>query len=272
MGASPRGRPEMQAVEKERAHGHARGGFSPMSLRLQVFLSRSGACSRRKALFLVESGHVSVNGAVITEPSFLVEEEDEVSLDGKKVFFATDKLYILLNKPKGVVTTVRDPFAEKTVLDLLPGDLRAVHPVGRLDKDTTGLLLLTNDGTLTHRLIHPSFEVEKVYHVLINRDLDEPDRVLLERGVMLEGKRTAPCRIKRISAGLFEIVLHEGRKRQVRKMFALIGYPVKELSRVRQGFLMLGPLKPGEWRHLTEDEVRRIFEIGRRKSEVRKNK
>jgi pseudouridine synthase len=238
-----------------------------MPLRLQVFLSRSGACSRRKALVLIQSGHVRVNGGLVTEPSFPVDENSDVSLDGNKIS-SSPPVVILLNKPKGVITTVRDRFAEKTVLELLPGHLRSVHPVGRLDKDTTGLLLLTNDGSLTHRLIHPSFEVQKVYRAVINRDLDQADQKTLERGVMLEGKRTAPCQIRRVSQGVFEVTLHEGRKRQVRKMFAHLRYHVEELSRVRQGFLTLGELRPGEWRLLTQEEIKQLFEVRSRKSEV----
>jgi 23S rRNA pseudouridine2605 synthase len=235
-----------------------------MLLRLQVFLSRSGVCSRRQALVLIQSARVRVNGAVVTEPSFFVDEDTRaVSLDGKIVSLSSP-VVILLNKPKGAVTTVQDRFAEKTVLELLPRRLRSVHPVGRLDKDTTGLLLLTNDGSLTHRLIHPSFEVEKVYQAFLDRDVDEKDRRVLEHGVMLEGRRTAPCRIRKVSMGLFEVTLHEGRKRQVRKMFALLGYRVKELSRIRQGFLTLGDLKPGEWRLLTQEEVKRLRKNGAR--------
>ena len=232
-----------------------------MPLRLQVFLSRSGVCSRRRALVLIQSGHVRVNDTVVTEPSFPVDESAQaVFLDEKKVSL-NPLVVILLHKPKDVVSTVRDRFAEKTVLDLLPLHLRSVHPVGRLDKNTTGLLLLTNDGSLTHRLIHPSFEVQKVYRAVLNRNLDAPDLKTLERGVMLEGKLTSPCQIEKVSEATFELTLHEGRKRQVRKMFALLRYHVKELSRIRQGCLTLGDLKPGEWRFLNPEEIKQLSEV-----------
>ncbi len=228
-----------------------------MTMRLQVFLSRAGVCSRRRAFDAICSGRVRVAGRVIKEPSFAVDETAPVSLDGRDVFLG-DSVTILLHKPRGVTSTVADPFAEKTVLELLPESLRRVHPVGRLDKDTTGLLLLTNDGTLTHRVIHPSFEIEKGYRVSLDRALSEDDRLTLERGVLLDGKRTAPCRIKKLSGAEVEMTIHEGRKRQVRRMFAERGYHVRALCRVRQGFLTLGALKPGEWRYLTADEVKKL--------------
>ena len=145
-------------------------------MRLQVFLSRSGASSRRKALDIIFAGRVSVNGRVVTEPSFCVHpESDRVLLDGRPVE-AGEKTYLLFHKPKGVVTTKRDRFAAKTVLDFFPEDLKHLNPVGRLDKDTTGLLLLTNDGDLAHRLMHPSFDVEKVYRVRLDRALSPGDK------------------------------------------------------------------------------------------------
>jgi 23S rRNA pseudouridine2605 synthase len=226
-------------------------------LRLQVFLSRSGVCSRRDAMALIFSGRVGVNGVVITEPSFDVNETDAVVCDGASVSLAS-KIYILLHKPKGVITTKSDRFAEKTVLDLLPKHLRHVHPVGRLDKDTTGLLLLTNDGGLTHRLSHPSFETQKLYRCLLHKELAPSDEALLEKGVMIDGKLTAPCRIKRLGARWVEVVLHEGRKRQIRRMFALAGYHVNELARIEQGILKLGDLEPGQWRYLSREEIRRL--------------
>lgn len=228
-------------------------------MRLQVFLSHSGACSRRKALQNIQSGKVFVNGAKILEPSFSVDPlKDRVVLDGKPVILP-EKIYILLNKPQGVVTTVADPFAEKKVLDLLPVTLRHLYPAGRLDKDTTGLILLTNDGDLTHRLIHPSFEVEKTYRVFLNKPLNDRDKKILQEGIVVEGKKTAPCKIKKIAKNEWEAVIHEGRKRQIRRMFAALRYHVRELSRIRQGSLVLGDLKPGEWRFLKPEEVKRLY-------------
>lgn len=228
-------------------------------MRLQVFLSHAGVSSRRKALEIILSGQVTVNGRKVVEPSFDVDPvRDSVVCAGRKVE-SSSKIYILLHKPEGVVSTVKDEHAEKTVVDLLPVSLRrGVYPVGRLDKDSTGLILLTNDGTLTHRLSHPSFETEKAYKVFLNRPLMTQDRRTLETGVMLEGERTAPCRIKALSDGSIEVVLHEGRKRQIRRMLALLRYHVVSLQRVREDFLTLGDLAPGAWRHLTSSEVERL--------------
>ncbi len=228
-------------------------------MRLQVFLSHSGACSRRKALAYIQQGRVTVNGKRIAEPSFPVSEEsDAVLLDGKSIVLAA-KRYLILHKPKGVVTTLKDPFAEHKVTDLLPKGLKNLYPAGRLDKETRGLLLLTNDGDLTHRLLHPSFEVEKAYRVFLNRPLLEDDKKRIQSGIILEGKKTAPCRIKKISQNEYEIVIHEGRKRQIRKVFALLHYHANDLVRIRQGSLVLGDLKAGEWRFLTKEEVARLY-------------
>lgn len=229
-------------------------------MRLQVFLSHSGACSRRKALTFIQAGKVTVNGNTICEPSYAVESSgdgDCVCLCGQRVG-APDKVYILLNKPKGVVTTVHDPFASKTVMDLLPKNLRGVFPVGRLDKDTTGLLLLTNDGILAHCLMHPSFVIEKIYRLALDKPLSVEHQKHLESGVVLDGRKTSPCGLKKISPKNYEIEIHEGRKRQIRRMFDLLGYCVMELERIRQGPLVLAGLKPGAWRFLDRDEVKNL--------------
>jgi 23S rRNA pseudouridine2605 synthase len=227
-------------------------------MRLQVFLSRSGACSRRKALTLIFAGRVRVNGRSITEPSFdICPDKDRVLLDSRPLAVAVFS-YILFHKPSGVVTTKSDRFAQRTVLDCLPEEMKHLNPVGRLDKDTTGLLLMTNDGDLAHHLMHPSFDVEKVYRVRLDKPLEPSDAEKLEKGVVLEAKKTRPCRIRPQGAGDIEVTIHEGRKRQVRRMFALLGYAVKTLVRVRQGPLALGDLEPGGWRPLTDREVRAL--------------
>lgn len=228
-------------------------------MRLQVYLSHSGACSRRAALDIILAGRVSVNQKKIAEPSFGIDPfVDKICLDGKPLSLP-QKITILLHKPQGVVTTKSDPFASRTVLDLLPEKFKHVFPVGRLDRDTTGLLLLTNDGPLAHHLIHPSFEVDKVYRAVLDRPLAQEDRRHLEKGILMEDKKTSPCRIKFLGASCVEITIHEGRKRQIRKMFALLRYHVQELCRIQQGSLTLGNLKPGEWRFLTEEEVCRLY-------------
>lgn len=230
-------------------------------MRLQVFLSHSGACSRRKALELIFSGKVSVNGKTVTEPSYdIIPASDKVKLDGKNIILPEKKVYILLNKPKGAVSTVSDPHAEKTVLDLLPHQLRrGLHPVGRLDQDTTGLLLLTNDGNFTLAMTHPSFKTEKTYELTLNKPVEERDIRSIETGIVLEGKKTLPCRIRKLSDERLEMTLREGRKRQIRKVFSLFHYHVVDLKRTRQAGLELGSLEEGQWRFLTDGEVRQLL-------------
>lgn len=227
-------------------------------MRLQVYLSHSGACSRRRALEYIQSGRVKVNGGKILEPSFSVTPSDTVLLDGRQISLK-EKTYILLNKPKGVVTTTKDRFAPKKITDLLPVEFKHLHPVGRLDRDTTGLIVLTNDGELAFRLSHPSFEIEKAYRVVLDKPLLPDHKNKIEKGVSLDGKKTFPCRIKVFSPLEAEIVIHEGRKRQVRRMFASLGYYVVELCRIRQGSMVLGSLEPGAWRFLTKEEIGRLY-------------
>ncbi len=234
-------------------------------IRLQVFLSRNGVCSRRKAFDLVMAKRVSVNGRQVVEPSTPVDPgKDKICVDDK-VVAAKAYTYILFNKPQGCVTTREDRFAEKTVFDLLPTEFRHLVPVGRLDKDTEGLLLLTNDGDLTHKLTHPRFDIDKMYHVKINGVLESKDREALESGIVVEGRRTAPTRIQDVRrAGNdteFTITIHEGRKRQIRLMVAHTGKKVIYLQRIAQGPLELGVLKGGRWRELTDKEIQSLHQI-----------
>lgn len=229
-------------------------------IRLQVFLSHHGVCSRRKAMDLVKEGKVSLNGKVILEPSTPVDpERDEVCFEGRKIS-AEKYEYVLLYKPQGYTTTLEDPFAEKTVLDLMPKDSKNVKPVGRLDKNTEGLLLMTNDGQVAYKLTHPSFHVDKVYFAKIKGILGEENRKKLEKGVVFDGQKTAPCKIfdvqKKTGETSLRIVLREGRKRQVRRMFDVVGHEVVFLKREQQGPLKLGELKPGQFRPLTEQEIK----------------
>jgi len=223
-------------------------------MRLQVFLSSSGVASRRSAVDIIKSGRVRVNDTLIFEPSHRVTlEKDKVYLDDKRVF-PKEKIYIILHKPKGVTTTKKDKFAEKTVMDLLPRRFRYLNPVGRLDKDTTGLLLLTNDGSAINRLTHPRFKVDKIYVVTLNRKLAVPDKLKLEKGISLDGRRTAGCRLQLGPGKTLKITIHEGRKRQIRRIFAETGYSVKRLKRLKEGMLTLGSLPEGMWRFLTKEE------------------
>jgi pseudouridine synthase len=221
-------------------------------VRLNAWLARAGVASRRGADELIKAGRVTVNG----EPGALntfVESRDRVELDGRKL--ALQQLaYVLLNKPAGVVTTARDPGGRPTVVDLIGHDARVV-PVGRLDADTTGVLLLTNDGELAHRLAHPRYEVDKVYVADVEGDPSPATLAALERGIELDDGRTAPARARRLGRGRVELVLHEGRKHQVKRMLSAVGHPVRRLHRRRYGPLTVEGLEPGEWRELTPSEL-----------------
>jgi 23S rRNA pseudouridine2605 synthase len=226
------------------------------AVRLNAYLARAGVASRRRADDLIKAGRVTVNG----EPGRLntfVEANDRVELDGAPV--APQRLaYVLLHKPAGVVTTSSDPQGRRTVVDLVEHEARVV-PVGRLDADTTGLILLTDDGALAHRLTHPSFEVPRTYHAKVRRaPVREEALRALREGIELEDGRTAPARVKRLAPDRVEITIHEGRKRQVRRMLEAVGHPVVALERVRFGPLWLGKLEEGKHRRLTAVEVEKL--------------
>jgi len=224
-------------------------------MRLQVFLSNSGVASRRGAAVIIRSGKVSVNGRVVLEPAFQVcGGKDKVFFNSRRVV-PRGRIYVMLNKPVGVTTTKKDPFARKTVMELLPDNLSHLNPVGRLDRDTRGLLLFSNDGEFINRLTHPSFNVEKTYTLRLDRRLAHRDKRALEKGIYLEGRTTASCSIAIKEKNRLEITIHEGRKRQIKKMFAKSGYRVTELKRLRQGHLGLGALPEGKWRFLTKKEM-----------------
>jgi 23S rRNA pseudouridine2605 synthase len=221
-------------------------------VRLNAYLARAGVASRRGADELIKAGRVRVNG----EPGALntfVEVGDHVELDGREL--AAQRLaYVLLHKPAGVVTTARDPQGRPTVVDLVPHEARVV-PVGRLDADTTGALLLTNDGPLAHRLAHPRYEVEKVYEAEVEGEPSDEALQCLCEGVELDDGRTAPARIRRLGPSRVELAIHEGRKHQVKRMLEAVGHPVRRLHRSRYAGLTLEGLGPGESRELTGPEV-----------------
>ena len=228
-------------------------------MRLNAFLARAGVASRRKADELIKVGRVTVNG-VPGQLNTFVEAGDRVELDGERVG-AQPLRYVLLHKPTGVVTTADDPHGRRTVVDLVRGRGRVV-PVGRLDADSTGALLLTNDGALAHRLAHPRYEVEKVYVADVAGDPDEAALRRLREGVVLEDGKTAPARARRVGRGRVELVLHEGRKHQVKRMLEAVGHPVRRLHRPRYAGLTLEGLEPGEWRDLTAAEVAALRSTG----------
>jgi pseudouridine synthase len=224
-------------------------------MRLNAFLARAGVASRRGADELIRAGRVRVNGEEAGLATF-VSAGDRVEVDGRVV--APEPLtYVLLHKPAGVVTTARDPQGRPTVVGLV-GHQHRVVPVGRLDADTTGVLLLTNDGPLAHRLAHPRYEVDKVYEAEVEGDPPAEAVRRLGEGVELEDGLTAPAQVRRLGPGRLELVLHEGRKRQVRRMCESVGHPVRTLHRREYAGLTVGDLAPGEWRELTADEVKRL--------------
>lgn len=231
-------------------------------MRLQVFLSHSRVCSRRKALELIKDGRVTVNGKIVNEPSYSVDSSDQVYLGNKKINLKENS-YLVLNKPRGAVTTLQDAHAKFTVKELLPEEYKHLYPVGRLDKESEGLLLFTNDGNLAFRLGHPSFKVDKVYFVEVERCLNPKDVLALEKGVVIKGKRTAPARIKMVysnpKASGFNITIHEGRKRQIRLMLDSLGYLVRSLKRIQYGTIRLDNLAPGKCRLLDSHETGALF-------------
>jgi len=225
--------------------------------RLQKVLARAGLGSRRVCEELIEDGRVRINGDEAVLGARMDVDSDVVEVDGVPLGVRPGLVYYLLNKPTGVVTTAEDTHGRPTVIELVPSEPR-VHPVGRLDMDTEGLLLLTNDGTLTHRLTHPSFGVEKEYVAQVS---GTPGRGALRRlreGVALDDGPTAPARASSPAPGMVKLVLHEGRNRQVRRMCDAVGHPVTRLVRTRIGSLRDTELSPGEWRELTTDEVRAL--------------
>jgi 23S rRNA pseudouridine2605 synthase len=221
-------------------------------MRLNAYLARTGIASRRGADELIKRGRVRVNGVTAGLNTF-VEDGDVVDLDGK-LLVPQALAYVLLHKPAGVVTTARDPQGRPIVVDLVRHESR-VLPVGRLDADTTGVLLLTNDGELAHRLAHPRYEVEKVYEAEVEGEPSDEALARLTEGIDLDDGPTAPALVHRVSPSRVELSIHEGRKHQVKRMLEAVGHPVTRLHRSRYAGLTLDGLEPGAWRELTDQEV-----------------
>ncbi|MDY3243647.1 MAG: pseudouridine synthase [Candidatus Limiplasma sp.] len=228
-------------------------------MRLQKYLASCGVASRRAAEKLIAEGHVTVDGQKITEMGVQVEDHQIICVDGKRVRPEGEKHYIMYHKPAGEVTTVSDPEGRTTVLDRFRDYPIRLYPVGRLDYDSEGLLLLTNDGDLTERMLHPSMEVDKTYLARVSNQVTPEEARQLERGVMVDGRKTARAKVHILSVqNLFTdmiITIHEGRNRQVRKMVEQIGHQVVMLRRIRFGPLKLGELPRGMWRPLTQEEL-----------------
>ncbi len=242
-----------------------------MMERLQKIIARAGIASRRHAETLILEGAVSVNGAVVTTLGTKVDPaRDHVKVHGKGIPPQTRSVYLLLNKPKGHITSVSDPQGRPTVMDLIPDVTERVYPVGRLDYDSEGLLVLTNDGELAQKLMHPRHEVEKRYWVKVSGHPTEATlRKVAQGGISIPTGRTAPCQVRSLSEteeySWLEVALHEGKNREIRRVMEKIGHPVNKLKRVGYAFLKIGNLSPGAYRHLTPDEVARLQRCGDKK-------
>lgn len=233
--------------------------------RLQKVLANSGVASRRKSEELIRQGKVKVNGKVVTEMGFKVSPSSLIEVNNVKIQ-QEDKVYFLLNKPRGVVTTSSDEHGRKTVVDLINSDKR-IYPVGRLDYDTTGLIILTNDGEFTNNIIHPKNEINKTYVAKINGILTISDIMALKRGVNLEDGKTSPAKVKvrkidnKTKTSIIELTIHEGRNHQVKRMFESLGYEVLKLKREKIAFLTLKGLNSGDYRTLTPKEVNQLYAL-----------
>lgn len=226
--------------------------------RLNKYLARCGACSRRKADEEIKSGKVKVNGKIVREPFYNVSNEDSVYYKGK-ILKEKKLIYLCLNKPSGYVSTVKDRHAEKKVVDLIPGKYGRVFPVGRLDKDATGLLILTNDGNFANLIMHPRYQIEKEYEVVVDGILEKRDMEKARSGIIDEGEKLKIIKGKIIkkmrNKTKIRITLKEGKKREIKRIFGVLGYNVLQIKRIRIGSIKLGNLKEGEYREITADEI-----------------
>jgi 23S rRNA pseudouridine2605 synthase len=228
-------------------------------VRLAKYLAHAGVASRRSAETLIAAGRVSVGQEIVTDPARDVDEGSRVTVDGRPVLGAEPRVLYAVNKPVGVVSTARDPQRRPTVVEMVPAGGLRLYPVGRLDADSSGLILLTNDGELANRLTHPSFQVTKTYRVRLGGGAVTKKALnALSGGVELDDGLSAPARVRRLKGNMIEIAIGEGRNRQVRRMCAVVGHPVLELQRVAFGPLQLDGLREGEHRRLTEAEVERL--------------
>jgi pseudouridine synthase len=233
-------------------------------IRLQKFIAQCGIASRRKAEELIGAGRIAVDGVRVREMGIrIIPGKNKITFDGKLVEAKEQLVYYLLNKPKGYVTTLSDPQGRPIVTSLVKDSKARLFPVGRLDLDTEGALILTNDGELAQRIQHPSYDIDKTYEALVKGRPKKDKIALLERGIFLEGKMTSPAAVSVVTKVgkncLMKITIHEGRKRQVKKMFDFIGYPVLHLKRTAYGKLFLGRMALGDFRQLNPSELKKIF-------------
>nr|WP_300004469.1 pseudouridine synthase [Tissierella sp.] len=232
-------------------------------MRLQKYMAKSGVASRRKSEKMIDDGIVKVNGKIVTEQGLDIDpEKDMVMVDDKPIRLEENKVYIILNKPLGYVTTMDDEKDRKIVIDLIDGVEERIYPVGRLDMDTSGLMLLTNDGKVTNKITHPRNQVIKKYIAIVEGTPNKLELTKFRKGLMIDGKRTSPATIKIVknyeTESILEIEINEGRNRQIRKMCEAINHPIKKLKRASIGEIQLGGLPVGEWRHLDDQEMKYI--------------
>ncbi len=239
-------------------------------MRINRYLASCNVDSRRKCEEIILAGKVKVNGISVTDLSYQVDEKnDQVTVNGKPIEYKEEYVYYMLNKPTGTISAVSSRFDETTVIQLIKEEPKRIYPVGRLDKETEGLIFLTNDGDLSYRLTHPKFEKSKVYEALLTGRVDDRDLTKLSKGVMIDGRKTADAEVTLLKVikgdSLIRIAIKEGRNRQIRRMCEIIGHPVIRLKRIEEGGLNLGELKVGEYRKLTKSEVNKLYGTGSKK-------
>jgi len=226
-------------------------------MRLQKYLSQAGICSRREAEKKILSGFVKVNDKIVSQLGSKVKsDKDKIEYKGMPVFIKKKNIYIALNKPEGYISACKDK-RNKTILNLIKIKER-IYPVGRLDKDSCGLIILTNDGSMHHQLLHPSFDHEKEYQVTIEKPISNSELLKMEKGIVIMGTKTREAKIRRTSENSFSIILQEGRNRQIRRMAKKLGYRVMKLKRIRFSNILIKGLKAGKWRYLTKEEVKKL--------------
>lgn len=229
-------------------------------MRLQKYMAMCGVASRRKSEEIIQEGRVKVNNKIVTELGTIVDPKtDKISVDGKMIKMESNKIYIMINKPIGYVSSLKDEKGRRTVTDLIEGVNERIYPIGRLDADTTGLLLLTNDGDLAYKLTHPRNNIDKKYIAIVDGIPNKSALDSLRKGVYIDGKKTSPAKVKIAKKydedSILDIVIHEGRNRQVKKMCEAVGHPVKKLKRVSIGEIEIGGLNVGYWRFLNDEEL-----------------
>ncbi len=234
-------------------------------IRLHKYMAEAGVASRRKCEELIAMGRVEVDGKKVTIPGMKITGKERIKVDGHVVKKDQKKVYIMLNKPVGYISSAKDQFSRKTVLDLTEGVRERIYPVGRLDYDTSGLIILTNDGDMTNMLTHPKHEIHKVYRAVISGHLKDEDIEKLKKGVVIDDYKTAPARINSVEKlrtnSIVEISIHEGKNRQVRKMFDSLGYAVLMLKRIAIGPIVLGDLEEGKWRYFRKQEIEALRKL-----------